>query len=224
MVHGHGYLSHPAEDLRAFYRGVHRILFLPYAQGDRDASAARFRERMAGLGFGVDSLHESPDVRARQRLAEAEAVFVGGGNTFRLLDCVQRLGLIEPLRRRVREGMPYGGASAGSNLACPTLMTTNDMPIVQPASFEALGLIPFQINPHYVDPDPTSTHKGETREQRIAEFHELNAVPVLGLREGAHVRVEGERRVLGGLHGARLFRRGEAALELVAGNDLGFLF
>lgn len=223
MVHGHGYLTHPAEHLRAFYRGVGRILFVPHAQGDRAAAAARFRERMESLGLASVSLHEARPGAEADEIARAEAVFVSGGNTFRLLQAVQRLGLVEPLRRRVAEGMPYGGASAGSNLACPTIMTTNDMPIVQPDSFRALGLVPFQINPHYVDADPASTHKGETREQRLAEFHEENDLPVLGLREGAHVRVEGGSAVLGGSHGARLFRKGQAPVELEVGADLSEL-
>jgi dipeptidase E len=116
--------------------------------------------------------------------------------------------------------MPYAGASAGANLACPTIKTTNDMPIVQPPSFDALGLVPFQINPHYLDPDPGSTHMGETRETRIREFHEENATPVVGLREGAMLRVEDGGVWLKGVAGARVFRRGQDPVEAQPGSRL----
>jgi dipeptidase E len=124
------------------------------------------------------------------------------------------MDLLPLIRRRVAEGMVYSGASAGSNLACPTIRTTNDMPIVEPQSLGALGLVPFQINPHYVDPDPGSTHMGETRETRIREFHEENETPVVGLREGAILRVDGESVLLKGMAGARVFRRGQAPVEV----------
>ena len=151
-------------------------------------------------------------------------LFIGGGNSFRLLDALQRRQLLEPIRRRVRAGeLRYLGSSAGSNMACPTLRTTNDMPIVQPASFDALGLIPFQINPHYVDPDPSTTHMGETREQRIREFLEQNDVPVLGMREGSWLRRRGGQLALGGVRNVRLFRRGEEPAEYEPGADLSWL-
>ncbi|HZM48863.1 MAG TPA: dipeptidase PepE, partial [Vicinamibacteria bacterium] len=147
-------------------------------------------------------------------------VFVGGGNTFRLLKTLQDSELLEPLRRRVRDGLPYLGASAGTNITCPTIKTTNDMPIVQPPRFEALGIVPFQINPHYLDPDPGSRHMGETREDRIREFHEENDVPVVGLREGAWLRIEGTGGQVGGAASARVFRRGRAPEELALGSSL----
>ena len=153
----------------------------------------------------------------------AEAVFAGGGNTFRLLAKLYRLDLLAALRARALAGMPYLGASAGSNLACPTVRTTNDMPIVEPPSLTALGLVPFQINPHYQDPDPASTHQGETREQRIREYHEENELPVVGLREGAMLAVEGDRMTLLGSTRARLFRRGAEPEEFAPGADLSFL-
>jgi dipeptidase E len=131
--------------------------------------------------------------------------------------------LLDLIRARAREGMPYLGSSAGTNIACPSIKTTNDMPIVQPSSLEALGLVPFNINPHYLDPDPSSTHMGETREERIREFHEMNDPPVLGLREGAMLRVEGNRVTLRGSSGARLFLKGEAPREIPSGGNLDFL-
>jgi len=142
------------------------------------------RERFARLGQEVVSLHEAPEAECAARVRGADAFFVGGGNTFRLLRALQRRGVMGPMRERVLEGAPYGSASAGSNLAGPTIRTTNDMPIVWPESLEALALVPFQLNPHYRDPDPASTHMGETREERIRQFHEEaeNRAPVLGLR------------------------------------------
>jgi dipeptidase E len=150
----------------------------------------------------------------------AEALFIGGGNTFRLLDAMWTHALIEPIRHRVRAGMPYVGTSAGSNVACPSIRTTNDMPIVEPRTLAALDLVPFNINAHYQDPIPGSTHMGETREQRIAEFHEENTPPVVGLREGAWLLVEGSSVILQGVNGGRLFRRGEAPAELATGSPL----
>lgn len=213
-VHGSGYLDHCADEIRDFLGGgVSRVLFVPFALHDRAGYAAKARERFGAMGYGLDSLHEAPDAVAA--VEAAEAVFVGGGNTFRLLAALHDLGVVEPLRRRVAAGMPYLGTSAGSNVACPTIRTTNDMPIVEPPTFEALGLVPFQINPHYLDPDPASTHKGETREQRIREYHEENELPVVGLREGAMLRVEGDAVELRGTSGARLFRRGREPEERV---------
>lgn len=220
-VHGTGYLDHLETWLLRLFAGRRRVLFVPYALADRDGYAAKARARFEDFGLALDSIHELRDPRAAA--AAAEGFFVGGGNTFRLIDTLQREGLIEVLAARVRAGAPYLGTSAGSNAACPTLKTTNDMPIVEPASFAALDLVPFQINAHYQDPDPTSTHKGETREQRIAEFHEENALPVLGLREGALCDIDGARMTLAGLRGARLFRRGRAPEEFAPGADLSFL-
>jgi dipeptidase E len=145
-------------------------------------------------------------------------MFVGGGNTFRLLNTLYYYELLPWIRERVRTGMPYMGASAGSNIAGPTIKTTNDMPIVQPPSFDALGLVPFQINPHYLDADPNSTHMGETREQRLREYLEENEVPVVAIREAAMIRVEGDVVTLEGNAGARIFRRGREPYEIEPGN------
>jgi dipeptidase E len=226
-VHGTNYLDYAEAHVRAFFGpSVKRVLFVPFALHDRDAYAAKARERFGRLGYGCDVLHTAAAAgaaAAQQAVASAEAVFVGGGNTFRLLDTLQRLELIEPLRRRVQGGLPYMGASAGSNLACPTIMTTNDMPIVQPRSFDALGLVPFQINPHYLDPDPSSKHMGETREQRIREYHEQNQRVVVGLREGGILLREGDRLKLIGQSGARVFRCGGEPVEFRPGDDLSGL-
>ncbi|HJV22500.1 MAG TPA: dipeptidase PepE [Holophagaceae bacterium] len=220
-VHGTGYLEHGAEALKARLQGVTTVLFIPYALKDHDTYAAKVRVSFEALGFGLESLHEAADpVKA---VESAEAVFCGGGNTFRLLETLYRLGVMAPLRARALAGMPYTGASAGSNLAGPTIRTTNDMPIVQPPTFDALGLIPCQINPHYLDPDPNSTHMGETREERIHQFHEENATPVVGLREGAMLRVDGDTITLLGRTGARLFRRGQEPVEVPPGTELSNL-
>jgi len=218
---GGGYLDHAMPEILDFFGSSRRLVFVPFALHDRQAYLGKARERLAREGFVVDGLTE--DAQGAERLGAAECVFVGGGNTFRLLDALQRSGLLERLRHRVREGLPYMGASAGSNIAAPTIRTTNDMPIVQPASFDALDLVPFQINPHFVDADPSSTHMGETREDRIREYLEENARPVLGIREGAWIRREADRLALGGRHGARLFRRGAQPEELAPGASLDFL-
>lgn len=170
------------------------------------------------MGYALDSLHETSD--PRNALERAEAIFCGGGNTFRLLKALYEMDALPLIKERVKSGVVYAGASAGSNLACPTIRTTNDMPIVEPPSFDALGLVGFQINPHYVDPLPGSTHMGETREVRLREFHEENAAPVAGLREGAILRVEGASIVLRGVAGARILRRGLDALEFLPGASL----
>jgi dipeptidase E len=217
-LYGSGYLDHCAVAIASFLgASVKRVLFVPYALFDRDGYAAKARARFEAMGYGLDSVHDAPGGPVRA-IEGAEALFIGGGNTFRLLDALWRHELVEPIRGRVRAGMPYVGTSAGSNVACPSIRTTNDMPIVEPPSFAALDLVPFNINAHYQDPVPGSTHMGETREQRIAEFHEENTPPVVGLREGAWLLVEGPSVVLQGANGARLFRRGEAPTELASGS------
>ncbi|HEU0108629.1 MAG TPA: dipeptidase PepE [Vicinamibacteria bacterium] len=216
--HGQGYLDHAMPEVRALLVGVKRLLFVPFALHDRAAYTAKARARFLSEGIEVEAL--TADESGRRALQSAEAVFVGGGNTFRLLETLQEAALLEPLRERGQAGLPYLGASAGINIACPTIKTTNDMPIVQPSRFEALGLVPFQINPHYFDPDPESRHMGETREDRIREFLEENDVAVVGLREGAWLRIEGKGGQVGGAAAARVFRRGRAPEELAPGASL----
>lgn len=201
--------------------GRRRLLFVPYALTDRGGYTARVRAALDPAGISVTGLDEAADPLAE--VGRAEALFIGGGNTFRLLAELQRLDLLEAIRDRVYAGMPYLGSSAGTNMACPTLRTSNDMPIVEPRSFRALGLVPFQINPHYLDPDPASRHMGETRETRITEFLEDNDVPVLGLREGSWLRVNGGTATIGGLTGGRLFSRDGAPRELSPGADVSLL-
>jgi dipeptidase E len=222
-LYGSGYLDYCTAAITTFLGpAVTRVLFVPYAVRDRDAYAAKVRERFARLGLELDSAHDATKGPVHA-VEHAQAIFVGGGNTFRLLDTLWKDRLIELIRSRVRSGMPYIGSSAGSNIACPTIKTTNDMPIVQPPTFEALGLVPFQINPHYVDPVPGSTHMGETREERIREFHEENDAAVIGLREGAWLEIAGRSLSLGGTTGAKLFQRGQAPAELAAGASIDFL-
>jgi dipeptidase E len=221
-LHGSGYLDHCAEQIGRFLgRDVGRVLFIPFALHDREGYAAQARARFAALGYQLDSLHEAEDPRAA--VQAAEAVFTGGGNTFRLLRQLYALDVLAPLRERVLSGMPYIGSSAGSNIAGLTIGTTNDMPIVEPPSFRALGLVPFNLNPHYLDPDPGSTHMGETREKRIEQFHEENPQPVVGLREGSLLRREGPRLSLLGVTGARIFRRAQEPAEVPPGADLSEL-
>ncbi|HEV3408716.1 MAG TPA: dipeptidase PepE [Chthoniobacterales bacterium] len=220
-VFGGDYLDYAQEEVRDFLRGISRVLFVPFALHDRNAYAGRVGKRFAEMGFGFDSLHRASDMKAA--LETAEVLFVGGGNTFRLLKALYDYDLLGAIRTRVGNGMRYMGSSAGSNIAAPTIKTTNDMPIVEPPSFAALGLVPFQINPHYLDPDPNSTHMGETREERLLQFLEENDTPVIGLREGAMLRIEGGSCELKGTAGARFFRRKLPPLELSAGNIDRFL-
>lgn len=221
-LHGQSYLAYAMDEIAAWLDGRTQLVFAPFAGANHDGYAERVRETLSPLGVSVTGLHAVDDPVTALR--SAEVLFVGGGNSFRLLTRLQQLTLIEPVRELVGSGkLAYIGASAGTNMACPSLRTTNDMPIVQPASFAAFGLIPFQINPHYTDPDPTSTHAGETREMRISEFLEENDVPVLGLREGAWLRQQGHSLTLGGSIGARLMQRGQEAVEFAPGADLSFL-
>lgn len=219
---GEEYLKYPLKDIADFL-DVKEVLFVPYAAVtfSYDEYESKVASRLKEIGIGVRSIHHEADPVEAIRCAEA--VMVGGGNTFALIKSMQDLGLLEPLRKRLAEGMPYVGWSAGSNVACPTIRTTNDMPIVEPDSFEAIGAVGFQINPHYLDANPQG-HAGETREQRILEFIAANKdVYVAGLREGCMLRVEGDRLTLKGPKPMRIFRYGEPVREVSAGDDLSFL-
>lgn len=210
-----------AESMRAFFGPIRRLLFVPYALADHDGYVRAMTERGLHAGYELDGIHRHADPSAAVR--SAEGLFVGGGNTFRLLNELYRRDLLAVIRERVRDGLPYLGISAGTNIACPTIKTTNDMPIVQPPSLDALGLVPFQINPHYflghtflkID-DHFQEHFGETRDERIREFHELNDFPVVGLWEAGVLQVEDGRVTLSGAP-ARLFRKGQGVEEYQPG-------
>jgi len=223
-VHGSGYLDYCADGAKEFLGDVDTVLFVPYARPS-GISHSKYtelaRDRFAKMGFELAGIQDAPDPRVA--IQGAQSLFIGGGNTFLLLRDLYRADLLDVVRQQVAEGMPYIGTSAGSNVAGLSIRTTNDMPIVYPPSFDALGLVPFNINPHYLDPDPTSTHRGETRETRINEFHVLNEQPVVGLREGAWLRVEGDSVILEGSKGARLFRQGTEPEEFDTGTSLSFL-
>ena len=217
-LHGSGYLDHAEREIRDFVGCRTSVMFVPYAVHDRRAYTAKAQERLGEMGFSLTSIHDVSNMP--RAVDEAEVIFVGGGNTFRLLKGLHDHDLLGPIRRRVAAGVPYIGSSAGSIVACPTLKTTKDMPVVQPPAFEALGLVPFQISPHYLDPDPSSTHMGETQEERIIQFLEENEETVVGLREGSILLVRDGAVVLKGPTTARIFRRGEKPLEAASGSDL----
>ena len=218
---GMGFLEHATEAIRAVLGDRGSLLFVPFASSDPDAYTSVMRQALAQAGIEITSLHQASDLTAA--VADAEAVFVGGGNSFRLLRTLTTLGVLDVLRQAALQDVPYLAASAGANLACPTIRTTNDMPIVEAVPLSALGLIPFQLNPHYLDPDPRSSHQGETRPRRIEEFLEENDVPVLGLREGSWLRVSGREAVLSGDGTGRLFRRHAEPADVPIGTDLSYL-
>ena len=220
-LHGSGYLDHVEKEIRDFVGSRTKVVFVPFAVHDRHAYAAKAQERFRDIGLSLISIHDVSNMP--RAVDEADVVFVGGGNTFRLLKGLYDHNLLGPIRRRVAAGVPYIGSSAGSIVACPTLKTTKDMPVVQPPSFEALGLVPFQISPHYLDPDPSSTHMGETQEERIVQFLEENGETVVGLREGSVLRVEDGAVTLKGRNTARIFRRGEEPVEATPGCNLSGL-
>lgn len=213
--------------MRAFFGSIRTLLFIPYALRDHDGYVRQMQIRGLDAGYDLVGIHTLPDpVRA---VHEAQGVFVGGGNTFRLLEEMYRRGLIPALRERVRAGLPYLGVSAGCNVATPSIKTTNDMPILQPTSFEALGLVRFQVNPHYFSGQiwvrqerNLVEHYGETRDERIAEFHQVNSTPVVGLTEGATLWCEkGQIRLFGGM--ARVFRQGQDAVDVRPEADLAMI-
>jgi dipeptidase E len=219
---GEQYLEYPKHEIRNFLGDIKSVLFIPYAAVtfSYDEYEAKVANRLAEVGVEVKSIHKFDNFV--EAVEKAEAIVVGGGNTFRLLQCVQNNGLVDAIRRKVLCGTPYIGWSAGSNMACPTIRTTNDMPVVEPESFNALNLVPFQINPHYLDAHPDG-HAGETREQRIEEFIELNQdMTVLGLREGCMINLEGSEYKLIGPRPIRVFKYGQEPIETTDINALKF--
>lgn len=220
---GEAYLAYPMPRIGEFLRGIREVAFVPYAAVTFSYAdyERRVQARFSELGIRVRSVHRAADPAAMIR--RAEAICVGGGNTFALAKKMQEQGLMRAIRNRVKAGVPYVGWSAGSNVACPAISTTNDMPIVEPATFTAAGLVPFQINPHYTDAHPDG-HAGETREQRLLEYVEANpCMTVAGLREGCVLRVENGRIELIGERPMRIFRKGQAPYEVRPGDDLSFL-
>lgn len=229
---GESYLGWPREHIKSFLKenSAKRVLFVPYAgvnlsdnglEASFNAYEARVKAVFAEMGVELYSIHKEAD--AVKAVREAEIVAVGGGNTFHLVYMMHKLGVMSALRERVLDGMPYMGWSAGSNVACPSLKTTNDMPIIEPESFNCLNVIPFQINPHYLDANPEG-HGGETREQRINEFLAINPdMYVAGLREACYLRIKGNDIKHVGSRNLRVFKLGEEAKEYSSSDNIKFL-
>jgi dipeptidase E len=221
---GEPYLDYPKQNIADFL-GKEKItaLFIPYAgvTFSYDEYETKVKSRFNEIGHDVVSIHKFDDpVKA---VKDADAIVIGGGNTWHLLRTMRDNGLLEPIREKVKNGTPYIGWSAGSNVTCPTIMTTNDMPIIDPLGMDAINLIPFQINPHYLD-KKAQGHAGESREDRIMEFIEVNKnMPVAGLREGCMFLIEGDKMDLIGIHPLRLFKYGEKPKEISVGEDFSFL-
>src|SRR5262245_33579277 len=204
-IYGHGYLDNVAAEIRELLRDIQSVVCIPFAICDRDAYAAKARERFQRMGYALESIHSTSN--PRRLIDESQAIFIGGGNTFRLLRALYDYRLLDAIQSSVERGVSFIGSSAGSIVACPSLKTTKDMPVVQPPSFDALHLVHFQISPHYLDPDPNSTHMGETQEERIMQYLEENDFPVVGLREPGMLRVGKGETILRGEAMARVFRR-----------------
>ena len=220
---GEEYLQYPIERIGAFLAGVEEVAFVPYAAVtfSYEAYEAKVAARFEQIGVRVRSVHGQSD--PREAIRRAQAICVGGGNTFALAKKMQEQGLVREIADKIASGTPYVGWSAGSNVTCPTICTTNDMPIVQPESFDAIGAVKFQINPHYLDANPEG-HAGETREQRIMEYIEANPDRwVAGLREGCMLHLRDGRMELIGSRPMRMFKKGVEPFEVAAGDDLGFL-
>lgn len=223
-VHGKGYLEYILPELSKFFNGVTEILFIPYARPSGITHEEYTLKAQMGfdkINIHLKGIHEFTD--PIEAINNAKGIFTGGGNTFLLVKQLYDHKLISTLKNVVENGVPYFGTSAGSNITGLTVQNTNDMPIIYPPSFNSLGFVNFNLNPHYLDPDPTSKHMGETRETRINEFHTLNSIPVLGLREGSWLEVIGKKVMLRGELNARLFQQNEKPLELPSNTDLSFL-
>lgn len=223
-VHGSGYLEYILNDLEAFFKNAKIILFIPYARpsGISHTEYTQIASKaFQKINKKVKGIHEFKN--PAEAIKNAEAIFVGGGNTFVLANQLHKNKIINPLQQSIKKGTPYLGTSAGSNICGLTIKTTNDMPIVYPPNFNALGLVPFNINPHYLDPDPNSKHKGETRETRIKEFHNYNTQPVVGLREGSWLHVKNNSITLKGSLTARVFEYNKTPYEIESGTELNQL-
>ncbi len=220
-VHAKPYLSYLFDVLSVHFKEADEIVFIPFARPSgmtHDAYTEMARKAFSEIGIKVKGLHQFNN--PEQAIQRAKGIFTGGGNSFLLLRELYRINILPVLRNVIENGTPYFGTSAGSNIAGPSIKNTNDMPIVYPPSFDALGLIPFNINPHYLDPDPDSKHMGETRETRILEYHFFNKKPVIGLREGSWLDVKGSRIILKGTLSARWFEQGKSPRELAPGTAI----
>jgi len=223
-VHGKPYLTYLTPEIEKHFGGIKELVFIPFARPSGvtwDAYTEVARKYFQTIGIDVKGIHEFDDMQ--EAIRNAKGVFIGGGNTFVLLNELYENRLIETLRDKIHDGMPYMGTSAGSNMLGMTVNNTNDMPIVYPPSFDALGAVPFNINPHYLDPDPNSKHMGETRETRIKEYHVYNDKVVVGLREGSYLKVKGTQISLGGDLSARIFEKGKEPYEVSTETDISFL-
>jgi dipeptidase E len=223
-VHGSGFLDYLIDELEILFQHTDQILFVPYARPggtSHELYTDKVRNVFEKIEKSVKGLHEfSNPIEA---IKNSKGIFIGGGNTFVLVNQLYKNKLIQPLKDAVASGTPYLGTSAGSNICGLTMNTTNDMPIVYPPSFKTLGLIPFNINPHYLDPDINSKHMGETRESRIQEFHKFNTQPVVGLREGSYLKVKNDDIILKGTLSARIFEYNKTPSELNSNSSLNFL-
>ncbi len=222
-VYGSNYLEYLMPELEEFFKDIKQLIFIPFARPagiSHEAYSSLVSRTLTKIGIDVLGLHSCED--PQKALSEAEAIFVGGGNTFVLVHQLYALGLMDSLRQSVLSGSKYLGTSAGSNIAGVSMQTTNDMPILSVPSYATCAWIPFNINPHYLDPNPQSRHKGETRQTRIKEFHVYNQTPVLGLREGSWLRVTGDQIRLCGPHSARLFRKNQEPQEIPPTQLLSF--
>jgi dipeptidase E len=223
-LHGGDYLDYLLPELQLHFKDCKTILFIPYARPggiSHDEYTAKVALAFAKINIAVKGIHEFKNPASA--IQDAEGIFTGGGNTFLLVSQLYKNNIMAVLAETVKNRTPYLGTSAGSNICGLTMQTTNDMPIIYPPSFQTLGLIPFNLNPHYLDADKQSTHMGETRETRIQEFHAFNTVPILGLREGSWLDVKGEKITLKGDLSARLFRQNQIPEELQSGSDLSFI-
>lgn len=219
-VYGGSYLAYLKEEVKELFAGCKNIIFIPYARPggiSHDAYTAKVNDVFSGMNLAVTGLHTYED--PAKALQNADGIFTGGGNTFVLVKTLWDNQLMTVLKEVILNGTPYLGTSAGSNITGISMKTTNDMPIMYPSDFTTLGIIPFNLNPHYLDPTPNSTHMGETRETRINEFHSCNTTPVIGLREGSWLEVRGENCILRGSLTARLFQQNAAAVEIESGTD-----
>lgn len=217
-VFGSGYLEYLLPTLHVHFKGVKTLIFIPYARPggiSYDAYTAIAKRAFSKIDISVKGIHEFKN--PKEAVLSASAIFTGGGNTFELVHQLYENDILTVLKQVLEKGTPYLGTSAGSNICGVNMKNTNDMPIVYPASFKTLGCIPFNINAHYLDPIVGSTHMGETRETRIKEFHIFNKTPVLGIREGGWLSVEGEKITLNGKQSARLFQQNKEPVELESG-------